>query len=57
MQVQSQETEDCHYQPSALARPLMQYRSQFQGLRRSLVVFMQRLEIGKEQSHGEYGYL
>lgn len=57
MQVQSQETEDCHNQPSALARPHMQYRSQFQGLRRSLVVFMQSLETGKEQSHGEYGYL
>lgn len=47
MQVQSQETEDCRNQPSALARPLTQYRSQLQGLRRSLVVFMQSLETGK----------
>ena len=57
MQVQSQEMEDCHNQSSALARPLMQYRSQFQGLRRSLALFLQSLEIGKEQSHGDYGYL
>lgn len=54
MQVQSPEMEDHTNQSPALAWPLKHCRSQSQGLRRSLALFMQGLEVGKEQSQGEH---
>ena len=46
--------EDHTNQFPALAWPLKHCRSQSQGLRRPPALFMQGLEVGKEQSQGEY---